>query len=479
MASVIQQLNGKHPLLSYGGFLYSFHKYGSEKMLWRCSKYNDKCPGRLHTSDHIPTDGSQVVVIAEIGNHTHCPNPIAVEQKTAVKKLKMIASNSTESTASVVATVLSGISAAAQGSIAKVDSLKRSVQIVRHELLQGQIVTPLSRAELELPARFTTLSNGENFLAFDSGKDDQRILMFTSAGNIEALQASNNWYCDGTFKASPKIFYQLFIIHGDVAGPILPLVYFLMPNRTGASYDRALAALSALNGNLRPATIMSDFEQASITSFRAQFPNTVQRGCFFHFSQCIWRKIQDTPELLQKYTEDSEFCLGMKQFPALAFVPLADADKVYEDLLDSPFVTANEELLVSFLRYFERTWVGDLDRRGHRRNPSFALGNWNCYDSVMNELAKTNNAVEGFHRGFSSILGGANPTVFKLVASLMQQQAITQTKLEQALAGVVQDAQRTRYAETAAHLKNVVMRFGTISNLTYLRGVAHSLDLST
>jgi len=58
------------------------------------------------------------------------------------------------------------------------------------------------------------------------------------------------------------------------------------------------------------------------------------------------------------------------------------------------------------------------------------------------------------------------------VTLITKQQAITLAKLEQALAREVQDEQRTRYTKSATQLNNVVMRFGTISNLTYLRGVA-------
>ena len=126
-------------------------------------------------------------------------------------------------------------------------------------------------------------------------------------------------------------------------------------------------------------------------------------------------------------------------------------------------------MLTPFLRYCENTWVGDLDRRGRRRNPLYALHLWNCHDSVLNGLAKTNNSVEGSHRGFMSMLGPAHPTIFKLIASLLQRQAITETALEQAIAGVDSDPMRKRYARTASHLKNAVGRYGlNMPILTYL-----------
>jgi len=35
---------------------------------------------------------------------------------------------------------------------------------------------------------------------------------------------------------------------------------------------------------------MSDFEEAIIQAFKKVFPGSQQKGCFFHFVQCILRK---------------------------------------------------------------------------------------------------------------------------------------------------------------------------------------------
>ena len=72
----------------------------------------------------------------------------------------------------------------------------------------------------------------------------------------------------------------------------MSLVYVLMASKTEESYNKLLSELKALEPTLSPRTNMTDFERAAINAFRAVFPNSDQQGCFFHFSQCLFRSIQ-------------------------------------------------------------------------------------------------------------------------------------------------------------------------------------------
>ena len=44
---------------------------------------------------------------------------------------------------------------------------------------------------------------------------------------------------------------------------------------------------------LNPKFITIDFEQAGILAFKLSFPNTIIKGCHFHFNKCIYTKLQD------------------------------------------------------------------------------------------------------------------------------------------------------------------------------------------
>jgi hypothetical protein len=52
-----------------------------------------------------------------------------------------------------------------------------------------------------------------------------------------------------------------------------------------------------------------DFEKAAVNVFTEEFPNSRLQGCFFHFSQAVYRHVQSAE-------------LMLRHLPALAFVPI-------------------------------------------------------------------------------------------------------------------------------------------------------------
>ena len=79
---------------------------------------------------------------------------------------------------------------------------------------------------------------------------------------------------------------------------------------------------------------MIDFERAALNTLTQNFPNAEIQGCFFHFGQAILRHIQALG-LQQRYQNYGEFAVILKQFRALAFVPIIDVIPCYEELADS------------------------------------------------------------------------------------------------------------------------------------------------
>ena len=120
-----------------------------------------------------------------------------------------------------------------------------------------------------------------------------------------------------------------------------------------------------------------------------------KRIFFFHFVQAIWKHIQSFG-LQQRYQNEEEFAIIIKQFQALAFVPSIDVIPCYEELIAS-LSDLLIDLLSDFLHYFEKTWIG-TEHHGRRRCPLFAVELWNVRDRVEMSLPRTNNSVEGWHR---------------------------------------------------------------------------------
>lgn len=69
---------------------------------------------------------------------------------------------------------------------------------------------PTTRQTIQLEDKWTETLNHERFLLADDA--DQHIIIFATDQMLHRLTASTI-YMDGTFKACPKLFYQLFSIH--------------------------------------------------------------------------------------------------------------------------------------------------------------------------------------------------------------------------------------------------------------------------
>ena len=136
-----------------------------------------------------------------------------------------------------------------------------------------------------------------------------------------------------------------------------------------------LQKLKEADATLNPDTVTTDYEVATINALQDVFPDTHVHGCFYHLSQCVYRRVQANG-LQQSYTRDNELSLQIRMIPALAFVPVADVPATFELI--------QEDLpgeLQPIFDYFEDTFIGRARRHG-KREPRFQHSMWNCHDRV-------------------------------------------------------------------------------------------------
>ena len=75
--------------------------------------------------------------------------------------------------------------------------------------------------------------------------------------------------------------------------------------------------------HIRPDTILTDFEVGLIQAIELNFPTASLTGCYLHFTQALWRKIQGVGLQTEYCAENSEVAPFFRKVAALAFVPLA------------------------------------------------------------------------------------------------------------------------------------------------------------
>ena len=198
-----------------------------------------------------------------------------------------------------------------------------------------------------------------------------------------------------------------------------------MTNREDSTYDMLFKYISNKLGDYQPTSMMSVFEIAPRNSFATWFPTSNQRGCFFHFMQSLWRRIQKNAEIMAVYKASTYFAFHLRYLAALAFVPVDEVVISFENILQMTFFVQNKDKLAPFVLYFEKNWIGE--RFGTRRRaPRFPISLWNVNAGVTEQWGKTNNSCEGFNHGFSCLLAAHHPTIWNFIKGLQKQQTLTE-----------------------------------------------------
>jgi len=104
-----------------------------------------------------------------------------------------------------------------------------------------------------------------------------------------------------------------------------------------------------------PQKVLVDFEQAAVNAYTSGFPQAHIKGCFFHLSQSILRKVNSLGHK-QSYENVLNFHVQVKCLSALSFVPIGDIPAVFSQLADTfPDDNASHALL-QHICWGHRSW---------------------------------------------------------------------------------------------------------------------------
>lgn len=78
-----------------------------------------------------------------------------------------------------------------------------------------------------------------------------------------------------------------------------------------------------------------------------------------------------------------------------------------QDGLNPKYIMSDFEMACNF----EDTYIGrpDVRQLSGRRIPRFAILDWKMYESVVMDMPRTNNSVEGWHTKFSKLVSITHP----------------------------------------------------------------------
>jgi len=285
-------------------------------------------------------------------------------------------------------------------------------------------------------------NRNENFLLVNDNTSN--ILLFSTETNLKFLSKIDTIFVDGTFKSCPKLFTQMFTVHGLQNGNYLPLLFFILPNKETKTYEKALMHIisecSKLNITFSPKTVFADFEKAIHLALLKVWPSISLKGCRFHLAQSWWRKIQ-TIGLSSEYKKNTEIGKYLKYFFGLPFLNSNDVSDCFTDYLMA--IQPRNEKVEIFVDYILETYISN-----ESNFPPFLWAEYSA--STM----RTTNSCEAFHSKFNALFYSAHPNIFVFIDVLKNIQKDTYIKLR----STHLNTRRTNIIEKETFIRNTMKR---------------------
>lgn len=336
-------------------------------------------------------------------------------------------------------------------------SLERSMSRSRKGVLPAE---PNNSQEIDIQFFLDNMKYPDNsdFFLCDSGPNDpKRILIFGSKdSDLRRLSESDTWYMDGTFWVVPHVFYQLFTVHAYVYGQQFPFLYCLLPDKTELTYQKLFVMIQNIfrERNLPLSalkSVVTDFEPAIANAFRRVFPYISSLGCFFHYSQAIYRKVQ-TDGLSLAYKEDANFRRSVKLLIALGLVPSQYKYHyfcyIYADSTDPRFRQFCND-------YFFPTWF--------RR---FPVTSWDWFQQPR----RTNNGCEGWHARIKRFFAAPHLKVYRFSQILFAEAKKNCSDLSLRLQGEPLPPRKPIYDQIDRRFATLYTEFAVRAPIDYLAG---------
>jgi len=105
----------------------------------------------------------------------------------------------------------------------------------------------------------------------------------------------------------------------------------------------------------------------------------------------------------------------------------------FETLIECKYYEDNAADFSKLVTYFCRTFLGKLITRRKRKNAKYPVKVWNMYNSVLNDLLRSNNNVEEWNNAFSSMLNACHVNIYRFIEGLKNDQVLTTKKVVDAV----------------------------------------------
>ena len=166
--------------------------------------------------------------------------------------------------------------------------------------------------------------------------------------------------------------------------------------------------------------------------------------------------------------------------PALSFVPeymvSASFDLVIEEIQEVSEVLELEQeslqMMDDLTYYFQKTYIKGETIGRNTKEAQYPLQLWNHSRDAAEGLARTTNAVEGWHLGVTTLFQGNHPCLRTFLEKISLDATNQKFNIIKATSGN-ENKSRKKYRVINENVKNIVNNFKTDDVISYLRSLAY------
>ena len=432
-----------------------------ERVYWTCS--NRACPSRVTTREGI--------LVRHNAHHIHEPDNFHIETDDVMQKMRKRCRKETTPIPTIYKEEVSALR--------NRDWNEQSVELVKRiktfegcksqfyrERSKDRPVLPKRRQDIRLEGEWTETSAGEQFLLIDEGEEN-RMLVFATQTNLEHLCNARTIYADGTFYTCPGLFYQLYTWHCFIDGQMYPLMFAFLPGKSEETYLRLFNALdrecNRFGLELKPDILFMDHELAPRKAALRVFQTTDVKACFFHYTQCIWRKVQSSG-LANDYRTNEDIHRLVRRAAVLPLVPVNSVEDVWFEALTDIATLELPAAVELFTDYVTENWI-ESDKQI-----------WNHFNT---HGPRTTNNVEGWHSMLKKAVQHSHPNIFSILRTIQEVESFSCIKVVQYATGGKRPTKRRKYKNIDTRLASLKerLRDGSISAIEYADRATYCLHM--
>ena len=225
--------------------------------------------------------------------------------------------------------------------------------------------------------------------------------------------------------------------------------------------------------------ITVDFELAIITALLLKFSTVRVCGFLFHLGLSIYWDIQKN-RLVEAYQSNDETSLSLRKLSALTLLPPDEIPDAFNLLSNN----APDEVAPVYKYFGENnvlgkpyaTHVRGRPTRSHRRHPPrFSPNFWSVLILQENNLPRTNNGLEAWHRRFETVVERYHLGMFSMIREFLKENYRTNQEVQRIIAGNIAVKTMKEQLQREERITTV----GSIPVDEYLWGIAQKVQLTT